>query len=75
VADAQIEAVRVRRWRLDLMQQHLAPLLLEDPDDVPACELRRDAEVSLKKAFVLSDLTPQLQLLDQLRTARRVASQ
>jgi hypothetical protein len=40
VADAQIEVVRVRRWRLDLMQQRLSPLLLETSD---ACELRRDA--------------------------------
>ena len=72
VADAQIEAVRVRRWRLDLMQQHLAPLLLEDPDDVPACELRRDAELSLNKALIVLDLTPRLQLLD--RYERRAVS-
>jgi hypothetical protein len=63
VADAQIEVVRVRRWRLDLMEQRLAPVPLDEPAD-PACELRRDAEVALKKAFILSDLTPQLQLLD-----------
>jgi len=71
VADAQIEIVRVRRWRLDLMLQRLSPLLLEDPDD-PACELRCDAEVSLKKALIVSDLTPQLQLLD--RYERRAVS-
>src|SRR6516164_3490502 len=71
VADAQIEVVRVRRWRLDLMQQRLSPLQLENPDD-RACELRRDAEVSLKKAAIVSDLTPQLQLLD--RYERRAVS-
>ena len=71
VADAQIEVVRVRRWRLDLMHQRLSLLLLEDPDD-PACELRGDAEVSLKKALIVSDLTPQLQLLD--RYERRAVS-
>ena len=69
VADAQIEVVRVRRWRLDLMDQRLSPLLLENRD---ACELRRDAELSLKKASILSGLTPQLQLLD--RYERRAAS-
>jgi hypothetical protein len=71
VADAQIEVVRVRRWRLDLMHQRLSLLLLEDPDD-RACELRRDAELSLKKASIVSDLTPQLQLLD--RYERRAVS-
>jgi hypothetical protein len=71
VADAQIEVVRVRRWRLDLMHQRLSPLLLENPDD-RACELRRGAGVSLKKASILSDLTPQLQLLD--RYERRAVS-
>jgi hypothetical protein len=71
VADAQIEVVRVRRWRLDLMHQRLSLLLLEDPDD-PACELRDDAEVSLKKALIVSDLTPQLQLVD--RYERRAVS-
>jgi len=71
VADAQIEVVRVRRWRLNLMHQRLSLLLLADPDD-PACELRDDAEVSLKKALIVSDLTPQLQLLD--RYERRAVS-
>src|SRR6516165_8297122 len=71
VADAQIEVVRVRRWRLDLMHQRLSPLLMEDPDD-PACELRGHAEVSLKKALIVSGLTPQLQLLD--RYERRAVS-
>ena len=71
VADAQIEVVRVRRWRLDLMHQRLSLSLLENPDD-PACELRGDAEVSLKKALIVSDLTPQLQLLD--RYERRAVS-
>ena len=60
----------MRRWRLDLMHQRLSPLLLEDPHD-PACELG-DAEVSLKKALIVSDLTPQLQLLD--RYERRAVS-
>jgi hypothetical protein len=68
---AQIEVVRVRRWRLDLIHQRLFPLLLENPDD-RAPELRRDAEVSLKKASIVSDLTPQLQLLD--RYERRAVS-
>jgi hypothetical protein len=72
VADAQIEVVRVRHWRLDLLQQRLAPVPLEDPDDDPACELRRDVEVALKKASILSDLSPQLQLLD--RYERRAVS-
>ena len=71
VADAQIEVVRVRRWRLDLMHQSLSLLLLADPDD-PARELRRDAETSRKKALILSDLTPQLQSLD--RYERRAVS-
>ena len=69
VADAQIEVVRVRRWRLDLMHQRLSPLLVENLD---ACDLRRDVEVSLKKALIVSDLTPQLQLLD--RYERRAVS-
>jgi len=77
VADAQIEVVRVRRWRLDLMHQRLSlllleePVLLEGPED-RACELQHDAELSLKKALIVSDLTPQLQLLD--RYERRAVS-
>jgi hypothetical protein len=67
VADAQIEVVRVRHWRLDLMHRRLSPLPLEHPDD-PAC----DAEVALKKASIVSDLVPQLQLLD--RYERRAVS-
>ena len=62
VAEAQTEVIRVRRWRLDLMKQRLDRFLLEDPDD-PARELRRDA--ALRKAFILSDLAPQLPLLDR----------
>ena len=68
---AQIEVVRVRRWRLDLMDQRLSHLRLENPND-PACGLRGDAEISLKKALIVSDLTPQLQLLD--RYERRAVS-
>ena len=71
VAEAQIEVVRVRRWRLDLMDQHLSHLRLENPDD-RASELRRDAELSLKKASIVLDLTPRLQLLD--RYERRAVS-
>jgi hypothetical protein len=71
VAHAQIEVVRVRRWRLDLMHQRLSHLRLENPDD-RACELRSDAELSLKKALIVSDLAPQLQLLD--RYERRAVS-
>jgi hypothetical protein len=49
VADAQVEVVRVRRWRLDLMQQRLSDLQLVSPHDVPVCglelaQLRRDPE-------------------------------
>ena len=77
VADAQIEVVRVRRWRLDLMHQRLSSLLLEEPvlmegPDDRACKLRLDAELSLKKASIVSDLAPQLQLLD--RYERRAVS-
>jgi hypothetical protein len=39
VADAQVEVVRARRWRLDLMQQRLSDLQLVNPHDVPACGL------------------------------------
>jgi len=49
----------------------LSLLLLEDQDD-PACELRGAAEISLKKALIVSDLTPQLHLLD--RYERRAVS-
>jgi hypothetical protein len=77
VADAQIEVVRVRRWRCDLMHQRLSLLLLEEPvlmegPDDRACKLRLDAELSLKKASIVSDLAPQLQLLD--RYERRAVS-
>jgi hypothetical protein len=77
VADAQIEVVRVRRWRLDLMERRLSDLLLVDPDHVPACglvlaQLRRDPEAPLKKALILSHLAPQLQSLD--RYERRAVS-
>jgi hypothetical protein len=76
VADAQMEVVRVRRWRFDLMHQRLSlllleePVLLEGPDD--RASLRHDAELSLKKALIVSDLTSQLQLLD--RYERRAVS-
>lgn len=70
VADAQVEVVRVRRWRLDLMQQRLSDLQLVNPHDVPACglelaQLRRDPDAPRKKALILSDLAPQLQSLDR----------
>jgi hypothetical protein len=66
VADAQVEVVRVRRWRLELMQQRLSDLQLVNPHDVPACgleltQLRRDPDVA-----------PQLQSLD--RYERRALS-
>ena len=46
---AQVEVVRVRGWRFDLMHERLfllleEPVLLEGPDD-RACELRHDAEL------------------------------
>jgi hypothetical protein len=77
VADAQIEVVRVRRWRHDLMDQRLSDLQLVDPNHVPACglalaELRRDPEAPLKKALTLSELSPQLKSLD--RYERRAVS-
>ena len=77
VADAQIEVVRVRRWRHDLMEQRLSGLQLVDPYHVPAsglalAELRRDPEAPLKKALILSELAPQLQSLD--RYERRAVS-
>ena len=64
VADAQIEVVRVRRWRHDLMEQRLCDLQLVDPYP--------DPEAPLKKALILSDLAPQLQSLD--RYERRAVS-
>jgi hypothetical protein len=64
VADAQVEVVRVRRWRHDLMEQRLSDLQLVDP--------YRDPEAPLKKALILSDLAPQLQSLD--RYERRAVS-
>jgi hypothetical protein len=77
VADAQVEVVRARRWRLDLMQQRLSDLQLVNPHDVPACglelaQLRRDPDAPRKKALILSDLAPQLQSLD--RYERRALS-
>src|SRR5262249_15530859 len=54
VADAQIEVVRVRRWRLDLMRQHLSDR--EDSDG---------PDSNCKKALILADLGPQLQSLDR----------
>ena len=60
VADAQIEVVRVRRWRLDLLRQHLSDL--EDSDEPD----------SIKKASIVADLAPRLQSLD--RYERRAVS-
>ena len=60
VADAQVEVVRVRRWRLDLMRQPLSDLRLENPN-VPG-----------EKAVIIADLTQQLQSLD--RYERRALS-
>jgi hypothetical protein len=61
VADAQIDVVRVRRWRLDLMRQHLPDL--EDSDG---------PDLICKKALIVADLAPQLQSLD--RYERRAVS-
>jgi hypothetical protein len=61
VADAQLEIVRVRRWRRDLMRQRLSNL--EDAD-------RRDSKY--KKALIVANLAPQLQSLD--RYERRAVS-
>jgi hypothetical protein len=76
VAEAQIEVVRARRWRLNLMVQHLSDLHLIDPRNVPAGreleQLQRDADAPLKKALIVSDLAPQLQSLD--RYERRAVS-
>jgi hypothetical protein len=77
VADAQVEVLRVRRWRLDLMRQRLSDLGLENPHNVLGCgtelaQLRGDPDASRKKALILSDLAPQLQSLD--RYERRAVS-
>jgi hypothetical protein len=61
VADAQIEVIRVRRWRLDLMRQHLSDL--EDSDG---------PDLKCKKALIVADLAPRLQSLD--RYERRAVS-
>jgi len=61
VAEAQIEVVRVRRWRRDLMRQRLSNL--EDAD-------RRDSKC--KKASLVAGLAPRLQSLD--RYERRAVS-
>jgi hypothetical protein len=61
VADAQIEVVRVRRWRLDLMRQRLSDL--EDSDG---------PDLKSKKALIVADLAQQLQSLD--RYERRAVS-
>jgi hypothetical protein len=61
VADAQIEVVRARRWRLDLMRQHLSNLAGSDGPDLKC-----------KKALIVANLAPQLQSLD--RYERRAVS-
>jgi hypothetical protein len=61
VADAQIEVVRVRRWRLDLMRQHLSDLAGSDGPDLKC-----------KKASIVANLAPQLQSID--RYERRAVS-
>jgi hypothetical protein len=61
VADAQIEVVRVRRWRLDLIRQRLSDLVDSDGPD-PRC----------KKALIVAGFAPQLQSLD--RYERRAVS-
>ena len=61
VADAQIEVVRVRRWRLDLMRQRLSDLADSDGPDL-----------KYKKALIVARLAPQLQSLD--RYERRAVS-
>ena len=61
VADAQIEVVRVRRWRLDLIRQHLSEL--EDSDG---------PDSKCKKASIVANLATQLQSLD--RYERRAVS-
>jgi hypothetical protein len=66
VADAQIEVVRARRWRLDLIRQRLSDLRPVDRDAVP------DPETPRKQALILADLAAQLQPLD--RYERRAVS-
>jgi len=61
VADAQIDVVRVRRWRLDLMRKHLSDL---DDSDGP--------DSKCKKASIVANLATQLQSLD--RYERRAVS-
>ena len=61
VADAQIEVVRVRRWRLDLMRQHLSEV-----------EDSHGPHSKYKKALIVANLAPQLQSLD--RYERRAVS-
>ena len=61
VADAQIEVVRVRRWRHDLMRKHLSDL---DDSDGP--------DSKCKKASIVANLATQLQSLD--RYERRAVS-
>jgi hypothetical protein len=61
VADAQIEVVRARRWRLDLIRQRLSDL--EDSDG---------PDLKCKKALIVAGLAPQLQSLD--RYERRAVS-
>jgi len=62
VADAQLEIVRVRRWRLDLMKaQRLSDLADSDGPDQ-----------KYKKALIVANLAPQLQSLD--RYERRAVS-
>jgi hypothetical protein len=72
VADAQIEVVRVRRWRLDLMHQRLSPFAIGKPDD-SACKLRRAA--STRESLHRNRSHPTASVAGSLRTARGVASQ
>ena len=58
VADAQIEVVRVRRWRLDLMRQRLSDL--EDSDGP-------DPKLPRQNALIVADLAPQLLSLDRYK--------
>ena len=61
VADAQIEVVRVRRWRLDLMRQHLSEV-----------EDSHGPHSKYKKALIVANRAAQLQSLD--RYERRAVS-